>query len=218
MKSTFFSILTILAFCQCQPTQTPEKQTFQAYVRYLDDVAQLRAEATLRGPDSLPVQPPGGIRYKGQEMSLRPLQGATYQYQRNGVADETAHFGWVDAAGRRHDFDLPLRPVSGFGFGPGDLVLQKPDTLRWAGEPLDNGETMVLMWQNLASGQTVPMEIYSSAPLAEIAFPAVKLAELSPGEWSLYLVRRKLVRGEAGGVPASGIAEYYSSADTIRVR
>ncbi len=218
MKLIFFSILSALLFCACTTPQKPEKHTFRCYVRYLEDQAQLRAEAVLYGPDSSVITPPGGILYDGLDMKALPAQGIGYRYQHNGAAAETAHFSWTETAGQRHEFALPLLPLKNFGFGPGTISRHQTDTLRWTGAPLDRGETLVLMWENLANAQTVPMEIYGTAAQQEIVFPAAQLAKLPAGRWSLYLVRKKLVKGDAAGVSCTGTSEYYTRADTVEVK
>lgn len=207
-----------LLFTACQSAQPVEKHSFRCYVRYIEDQAQLRAEATLLDADSAAVEPPGGLRFQGQVMSKPPVAGAGYRYQHNGVAGDKALFGWTNAAGRQHEFALPMLPVQDFGFGPPPVYHNRPDTLRWQGEPLTPGETLVLMWENKETNQTKPMEIYSSSVQKEIVFPAAKMAELTPGDWSLYLVRRKMVKGDAAGVPATGVVEYYTRSQTFVVK
>lgn len=219
MKLSFFFCLSALVFGACNTAQKSDKHTFRSYVRYLEDQAQLRAEAVVYGPDSAAVEPPGGILYDGLDMTAMPVKGAGYRYQRNGAVGESAHFSWAGDKGDKHEFTVPILPIADFGFGPGPISRQHPDTLRWTGTPLDRGETLVLMWENLDKGQTVPMEIYGTAPQKEIVFPAAQLAKLTTaGRWSLYLVRRKLVKGDAGGIPATGTSEYYTRADTVEVK
>lgn len=217
MRHIFFSALIALFFGACSTPQTPEKHTFHGYVRFLADQAQLRAEARLLGPDSMPAAPPGGMRYQGIDMTLLAADGA-YRYQRNGAPGARAVFSWADEAGRNHEFAVPLLPLDSFGFGAKTILRHQPYTLRWSGAPLEKGETLVLMWENRVTGQTVPMEIYGTASLPSIEFPAAKLAEIPAGRWSLYLVRKKMVKGDAGGVPATGVAEYYTRPDTLTVQ
>lgn len=218
MRISFFLILAACCFAACTTPPPPEKRSFRCYVRYVEDRAQLFAEANLFGPDSMPVTPPGGLLFEGLEMSAPPVSGAGFRYQHNGAPGENAHFGWTDGAGKKHEFGLPILPMTDFGFGASPVLRNRPDTLRWQGEALTPGETLVLMWENLDNGATKPMEIYNTAAQKEIVFPAIKMAELSPGRWSLYLVRKKMVKGDASGVPATGIVEYYTRPDTLELK
>lgn len=218
MKPSSFFLFSALAFCACTSSQPPEKHSFRCYVRYLEDQNQLRAEALLYSQDSTMVYPEGGIRYDDQKMDSLAVKNGGYRYQHTGAATELAVFDWLGAKGKKHEFTLPLLPVSDFGFGPGAIPRNRPDTLHWSGAPLTRGETLVLMWESLDNGPTIPMEIYGTNPQQEIVFPAAQMAKVPAGRWSLYLVRRKLVKGEAGDLAASGVSEYYTRADTVVVK
>jgi len=218
MRFSFFLILAAWFFAACSTHPKPEKRSFRCYVRYVEDRAQLYAEANLLGPDSLPVTPPGGLLFEGLEMNAPPVSGAGFRYQHNGAPTEKAHFSWTDGTGQKHEFALPILPLTDFGFGASSVMRNRPDTLRWKGEALTPGETLVLMWENLEKGTTKPMEIYNTGAQKDIVFPAAKMAELTPGRWTLYLVRKKMVKGDASGVPATGIVEYYTRPDTLEVK
>ena len=110
------------------------------------------------------------------------------------------------------------KAISSFRFGEEPLSRSRPATLRWEGGPLEKGETLVLMWENRALGQTVPMEIIRSGGDASLDFPAAKIAELPAGQWTLYLVRKRLAKTEAPGMRAEAVLEYYSKSDTIEVQ
>ncbi len=151
-------------------------------------------------------------------MQLLPVQGLTYRrsYAAGFVPEHT--FGWTDAQGQRQKVSFAMTPISGFSFGDGPLLRTRPATLRWEGGALEKGEALVLMWENRTLRQTVPMEIVRSSGDASIEFPAAKLAELPPGQWMLYLVRKRLAKTEAPGMHAEAVLEYYSRSDTIEVR
>ena len=90
--------------------------------------------------------------------------------------------------------------------------------MRWEGAPLGKGETMVFLWENTKLRKTIPMEIIHTSGETAIEFPAAKIAQLDPGEWTYYLVRKKLTKSDANGVAASGIIEYYTKSDTVQVQ
>jgi hypothetical protein len=43
------------------------------------------------------------------------------------------------------------------------------------------------------------------------------LSELTPGKWTLYLVRKKLTKSVANGYQTSGIMEYYTRSVEVTV-
>lgn len=219
MKHIFFFILTTLAFSSCKPAEKPKKYSLDCYVRFLETEGKVRAEATLRegDPNPQPVEPAGGILYQGKAMSLRQTPGKTFKSETSGGFGTNHLFSWKDEKGTAHDFEMQFSPVTAFGFGGKTVSRQKPATFRWEGAPLAKGEVMVFLWENAALRKTVPMEIINTGGTPAIEFPATQLAQLDPGTWTLYLVRKKLVKSESNGLSATGIIEYYTQTDTIHI-
>lgn len=220
MKHIFFSILTAIAFSSCSTPEMPKKRSLQAYVRYLADAKKLRAEATfLEGsPVPQPVEVSGGVDFQGTPMKIRPMHGITYQTEYPAEHTLKHKFGWQSGAGQRHDFEMGMLPISKFRFDQEPISIHTPNTFRWDGGNVENGEVLVFLWENLDTRETVKMEIVQSLVGSEIKFPAVKLAELKPGKWTLYLVRKQLHKATVGAVEVSGITEFYSKTDTMEVR
>lgn len=220
MKHIFFLILSVLTFSFCQTAEPAKKRSFDCYVRFLEPEAQIHAEATLREGDMnpQPVQPPGNVLYQGKEMKLTTVQGITYRLDKSGAFDQKHIFSWKDEKGQARQFEMQLSPITKFGFGTKNLSRRQSATMRWEGEPLAKGETLVFLWENAALRKTVPMEIIQASSEPAIEFPAAKIAQLDPGLWTYYLVRKKLTKADAAGVAASGIIEYYTKADTVQVK
>ena len=220
MNHIFFSILTALAFSACSAPEVPKKRTLQTYVRYLADTKKLRAEATfLEGsPTPMPVEMPGGTTFQGLPMKIRPIQGLTYQTEYPAEHTPKHQFGWQSADGKRHEFEMEMLPVTRFRFDQEPVSVHTPNTFRWEGGNVENGEVLVFLWENLDTRETVKMEIVQNLAGSEIRFPAVKLAELKLGKWTLYLVRKRLRKALVGTVEVSGITEFYSKTDTVEVR
>ena len=211
-----------LLLAHCQSPAVPSGHHLQCYVRFDAARGQVQADATARqdnnGLPGLPVEMPGGLLYQGSPMQILPVEGLTYRraYATNFEQEHT--FGWTDAQGTRQKLNFSMATISRFGFGDGPLLRTRPATLRWEGGALEKGEALVLMWENRARQQTVPMEIIRSSGDASIEFPAAKIAELPPGQWILYLVRKRLVKAEVPGMTATAVLEYYSKNDTIAVK
>jgi hypothetical protein len=209
--------VTALAIAGCHaPAPTPAR-SLQCYVRFDAVRRQVQADATLRqGTD--PVEMPGGMLYQGSEMHIIPVQGLTYRriYAADFVPEHT--FGWTDDQGVRQKTSFQMAAIPKFTFGDQPLSRAQAATLRWEGGPLERGEALVLMWENKALNETVPMEIVRTSGDASIEFPAAKIAELAPGQWTLYLVRKRLAKANVHGLDAEAVLEYYSKSDTIEVR
>ncbi len=211
-----------LLLAACQAPAPPLKRQVQCYVRFDAARGQVQAEATIQqvnGPSpGQPVEMPGGIMYQNTPMQVMAVQGLSYRrtYAADFVPEHT--FSWADAQGVRQKVSFPMASIARFGFGEGPLLRSKPATLRWEGGPLEKGEALVLMWENRALQQTMPMELIRTGGDASIEFPAAKLAELPPGRWTLYLVRKRLVKTDAPGMAAEAVLEYYSKSDTIEVK
>jgi hypothetical protein len=228
MRSNFFLTLLILGAFGCQNSTEPTKTNsllLDCYVRILESKEQILAQATLKsngGTASLPVEIKGGIRYQGSEMDLIPGRGLTYKREYSGVFKPEHMFSWDAQNGsKRHTFTATMDRIEDFNFTNKKhiITLGQRDTCRWTGAPLTKGESIVFMWERLDGSTARPMEIFSEGnDLPNIAFPAAKLAELDPGKWSLYLVRKRLQKGEADGVPTQAVMEYYSQTDTFEVR
>jgi len=220
MKYIFFSILTALAFSFCRTPETTTKRTLSTYVRYLADVKRLRAEASYAegAPNPQPVEMVNGFRFQGQAMKLKATQNATYQLEQMAAEYPPKFtFDWSDARGTAHQFDLAMAPLIQFGFLKEPLSIHEANTFQWTGGSLENGEVFVFLWENIETGENVKMEIFQNSVKPEIKFPAAKLAELKPGNWKLYLVRKKLTKGNVDGIDISGVTEFYSKTDTIQV-
>jgi hypothetical protein len=218
MKHIFFSIVSALAFLACsQPTPDP-KRSLECYLRYDAPNGLLRAEATFRDATNLPIgEVPGGISLRGA--ALRKPRTTHLPYSDEYATAFTASnlLEWESPKGTKRTFPLEIAPITAFGFGSTAISRQQPAELRWEGAPLSKGESLVLMWENAATRQALPMELYNASSEAKIEFPAAKIAELQPGTWSLYLVRKRLAKSEIGNTALSAVTEYYSHPIEMKV-
>jgi hypothetical protein len=220
MKHIFFSILSALAFSACETAAPTPHRAFECYVRYLEPEAQIHVEATLREGDTLlrAIQPPGNILYQGKEMKLLTHPAVTYRADKNGQFEPKHSFSWKDEKEQAQYFEMQFSAIRKFGFVKEPLSRKEPAIMRWEGDPLGKGETLVFLWENAALRKTVPMEVINTGGTTSIEFPAAKVAQLDAGEWTYYLVRKKLTKANTNGVEASGIIEYYTKSDTVVVR
>ncbi len=126
-------------------------------------------------------------------------------------------FDWKSKKGERREFKIGIAAIDSFFFESKVLSVKKPTNLRWIGKPLAKGETLVFIWENTDEGKTVPMEVSTTlgAPLIEI--PAAKIAQVGAGNWSLYLVRKRLAKAETADFVVESMAEYYTRPIKVKV-
>jgi hypothetical protein len=220
MKFIFFCTLTVLAIFACESPKTAPKQYLECYVRHDAATGNTKAEVVLKEgePVANPIEIQQGIQYQRANMKLLPIQGLSYRYEYAADFVPDLDFDWKSWEGKPLNFKMKMNEMRDFGFGGPTLKRNEIATLQWKGQALTRGEVLVLMWEELKTGKTVPMELYTTGDETELEFPAAKMKELSPGQWSLYLVRRTLTKTQVANVEATGVAEYYSKVDTIEVR
>jgi hypothetical protein len=219
MKHIFFSFVSALAFLACKQPAPDPRRSLDCYLRYDAPNGLLRAEATFRDEASLPIgEVPGGISLRGAALRKPRTPNLPYSDEYATAFNASNLLEWESPKGTKRTFSLEIAPVTGFGFGSTTILRQQPATLSWEGAPLSKGESLVLMWENIAARQALPMELYNASSEAKIEFPAAKLAELQPGTWSLYLVRKRLTKSEIGNTSLSAVTEYYSHPIELQVR
>jgi hypothetical protein len=215
-----FAFIVFLLACGA-PTP-PESRTARCYARFDAGTGEQTAEFGLfknaRDTSEQAVEMPGGIFYQGVSMLLRKIPVPAYRRSYKTAFSPEQRFSWNDAFGENAAFDLAMTKIDSFWFDKTVLSKNAPATLYWSGGGLEKGETLVLFWENAVSGQNTPIELYADGAPTSILLPAAKIKELAPGDWSLYLVRKKLTRGSAGGMPITGVTEYYTRAKNIRIQ
>jgi len=216
MKFAFFLLLVIAALTDCQSPVVPANRALQCYVRFDAVRHQVQADITLQ-EGLTPVEMPGGFFYQGSEMRIIPVQGLTYRrtYAADFIPEHT--FSWKDEKGAGQKLTFQMAAIPAFTFGEKALSRKQPATLRWQGGALEKGEALTLIWEN-KEHDAIPMDIVRSGGEASIEFPAAKIAELPAGEWTVYLVRKKLAKTTVDGIAAEAVLEYYSKSDTVQVR
>jgi hypothetical protein len=218
-KLIFFSVLTTLAFSYCAAPEDNKMHTFNCYVRYDETQGIEKAECHMieGAVGNIGSEIPGGIKFQNEPMKAMEVQGVQYRREFKTSFATDHKFTWTDKKNKAYEFNLPLAPLHNFRFEHDTLQHNQAATLKWDGPALQKGESMVLIWEQEKSGKTVPIELISQGSEAKIEFPAAKLTELQPGDWSLYLVRKRLVKTTVNGVSVTGISELYTKSRKIKV-
>lgn len=203
-------LICFVFWSACAEKSKEVKAQFDAYVRFMEEESALKAEATIREND-LAVEIPGGISYLEVGMTLMPIRGVTYKIEYPSGYRPEHSFAWKDFKGRYQKFDFRMSPITAFELSPRTPSRTQPATLRWEGGPAERGEVIVFMWENSALNLTIPMEVIPGIGQSSIDIPAAKMSMLSAGEWTLYLVRKKLSKGSlANQTACTGISEFYT--------
>lgn len=218
MKRIFFLLLTTLALFGCQNEHKNNSKTMNCYVRFDADTNLSTAEASLVEDQTKKlVEFPDGTTFQKMPMKLVPNYGLTYQYEYHSNFVPEPSFAWSDEQNIKQVYTGHLDSIAQVSFGSPGISMSKATTLSWKGAALSKGETLLFMWQNAASGESQTLEVSSTNPQPLIDIPAEKLKKLSPGKWSLYLVRKKLSKQVVGQFNVNCISEYYTKPIQVTV-
>lgn len=219
MKHIFFSILLILAFSFCKEAEKANNHSLDVYIRFDEAAASVKAE--LRAMDlAAPPQAillPGGAQYQQKAMQEMPVMGVRYQLEMSAAFTNEHVFQWKEPEGASQSLKLHMNTFQQVRFESDTLSRKKAAALRWDGPPLETNEGLVLIWENTRENRTIPMELISVNNQGKVEFPAAKINELSAGQWSMYVVRKKTVQGRSGRAQVNARLEYYTKPRLITV-
>ncbi len=224
MKYTILLFSLIMSSFGCQTAETQKFQSLEFYVRYLQTEKTFRAEATFReasaGQNPVAAELPGGLKFEGKEMSVLPESGGKYKTEFDGDAQTEPLFVWENEKKQLQQFKMPMPAIGGFNFRfatkAEKLNRSRPARLVWSGEPIGENESFLLFWENEEHG-VVKMPVSGMTADASLILPAVKISELKPGGWQLYIVRKKAVKTSVDGVEVKGLGEFYTKTETFLV-
>lgn len=210
MMRIFFLLLTTLALFSCQNEHKDSPQTLNCYVRFDSDSNLFTAEAGFTDEKTRKaVEFPDGVTF--QKMEMKPVAGyGMYQYEDYARFAPEPVFAWTDAQNNKQRYQSNIDSVSQISLGSRTISMSKAASLTWQGKALGKGETLLFVWQKADGGENQSLEVSSTNPLPVVDIPVEKLKKLSPGKWSLYLVRKKLLKDTVGQVKVNCISEYYS--------
>lgn len=218
MKHIFFSILTALAFCHCQPAAPKAKNTLQCYVRYDASGKKIKAEASLLDAVTrVALDVPKGLRFQATEMRALPVRGITYSLEFPAAYVQNPVFERKNEQGVAERYPVHVPSIDSFFFDTKVLSVQTATFMKWVGTPLEKNETLVFIWENTEQGRTIPMEVSTTLGKPLIEIPAAKLAQIGPGNWSLYLVRKRREKTETLDLVVEKNTEYYTKPMEVRL-
>jgi hypothetical protein len=225
MRLIFFYLMTVLGIfaCTTKPKVPAPQKMLDCYIRILEAEEDILVQATMKSvengnlKDAVPVEVESGIRYQGGPLSVIPTAGLTYSKTFPGKFVAEHIFSWDDPEKGRLSFTVKMNAISNFSFGTKTVSASKPAAMTWEGGGLEKGEALTLIWENAKDNLTVPMDLYIQGQFPKVDFPAAKMKELTPGQWTLYVVRKKLVKADVSGIAAQAVAEFYSKTIPVEV-
>ncbi|MCB0547403.1 MAG: hypothetical protein KDD19_07415 [Phaeodactylibacter sp.] len=216
--------VALLSGCREAPTQEGKLPHHFAefFVRYLQGEKELKAHASFFEGDSIATAVPkafaGGAAFQGNSMEARNLPGGTIRYsyeQRSDYAD-SFKFGFQDDFGQKREISIAMAPVDSFAVQGGQASRSTGMSLYARGGKLTQGESMVLLFndeENKAS--TIMLTGPSAGELYSI--PAAKVEALRPGQYTLYLVKKKRVAEPGDSLSFLADIEFYTSTIEVEV-
>lgn len=223
MRLTTLGLLTaILLMAGCKSDQKASSKLFaDFFVRYLQDVAEMKAQASFNEGDSLTTAMPktiqGGVAFQGSGMEMRTVQNSLVRYtiQRRSLFNPPFNFSYQGSNGEMQSYTVPLLGIDSF-YVRGDASISKGMTLVLKGAPYTPEEGLVLLFSDSNNNaQSLSFKGFSGN---ELFIPAENLTILKPGTWKLYLVR-KISKIES--TPTSnilGAGEFYTRTIDIDVK
>lgn len=220
MRTIFFCICAAFVLLQagCAGGAGKPRIIADLYVRYLADVAELKAQASFYEGDSLQTALPktmaGGVTFQQSAMEAKILQGEVVRYslQRRGNFNPPFQFGYTDGEGVKGEYTLAMNPIDSFSFR-GEASRSKGATLLFYGAPLGEGESLVILVSDV-NNQAATLEISGPKSTNDLFIPASNLASLQPGPGTVYLVRKTAKMEDTPGRHVIATGEYYT--DVVR--
>lgn len=210
----FWILAPLLLSAACQSDSASRLSLYaNCYVRYMEDNAQIRAEASFYQGDSLETAQPlwleGGVSFLGSGMETRDVEGKLfrYQYQNAGEFPEKASFSYA-WNGRDQSFSLAMAAPAPASW-PDTLSRQKGYSLPAPGPNLSADERLILIFTD-AANQTTSLEWQGPLPAEGWPLPADKLAALAPGPCQIDLVKKKIKKFSEKPAEVYFTLEFYA--------
>jgi hypothetical protein len=224
----FGLILALFSFNACQEAPSTEEEAARSplfadlYVRYIAPQQQYSASATFRQGDSLAAAATVSLReavlFESEEMSARllPQDITRYRIDEKSPYQSSNTFSFTLPGRKPMSYPVVLPPIDSFDVIGGSASLSEGMSLYLHGQPLRNGERLVLLFTDAADkaeSLTLPGPQFDDT----IKLHPLRLRKLSPGPHRLYLVRKLSRDTQLAGIRLRSAAEYYSGSQPFEV-
>jgi hypothetical protein len=199
---TFLSVL-ILACGPAEPTPATEVVTVTGNVRYEAGRQELRGELLL--PDSVSTAP----EFMGSAMlALGGMPARRFRLSLPTAYPDEIRFGVREAGGTLH-FGFPVRGVY---IDSLPAAMERDSTVSFpvAETGLGENESLVIFFEPVSRGRPERILITGPTRRGVVTLPPSALADIPPGDYSVYLVKQQVNRDRREHVKASIQTEYFT--------
>lgn len=213
-------LLFLYASTACQNEKTEQKAdanfnyaSFRVF--YNEDSRKLRAEALFR-QDSLSKALPGGVRFRGQDMSLveSPELGKRYSLEfTDAPYGGKLLFQYKDSL----DFSMQATRLRNVKFPEAGIQKGQRFIFTWDGSPIGKDESLRIIITD-GAGKSFTYNHVGYTPQAAYVIPGDRLKALQPGEGSILLVKTWRQRKERDWGIESALIEVYGAVTPIRIQ
>ena len=219
-------LLLLVAACQSEPARSPVSDPLlaQLYVRFMQAGNRLQGEALLYASDTsattTPEEPfPEQVTFMQQPATRTPLSGQQQRYSGSmrqlDSIPTVATFSFPDPAGQLRTWSVPLPVIHNFAF-QGTISLQQGGLLTLENDLLQADEQLILLFSRGAQEtRTIVVQGPMRRTLIQLAPQTV--ANLTPGEYQVDIVRKRQWRADEFGRPVVKTAEFYGLPQTATV-
>ncbi|MCB0641020.1 MAG: hypothetical protein KDC44_05245 [Phaeodactylibacter sp.] len=219
-----FLLFSGLLFLSLSCQQTPEYKGpilfGDLYVRFLQDTDEVKATATFVLGDSLqvavPFRPEGGVAFQGGGMGGRAITERLYRYNWENTLKypEQFQFSFKNQNGAAQQFSGTLSPIT-------QVSLPKPLSLRQGGRvhiqaPIAENEKVVLLF-NSSDNTSKSITLSGPIPDGQLQLSAEQLKSLTPGAWTLFLVKKQLQVFSQAEQEITLSIEFYAQEQQVEV-
>ncbi len=190
-------------------------------VRYMQGERELKGQALFYATDTsghTVAEPfPTHVTFMAEPTRARPLPGNSQRYEHTLIRDypDEVFFTIPDERGKPQRVVLPMPGISDFSFG-GTLSLRQGGLLTVQNQPLSADERLVLLLTD-SSDVTRTLIVQGPTNQTTIRLEAKLLANLSPGEYTVYIVRKRNWRSTEQGRVINKSVEFYSVTKRLTV-
>ncbi|HMO39194.1 MAG TPA: hypothetical protein PKC76_06235 [Saprospiraceae bacterium] len=221
MKYCFY-LLTVLFLIGCQSEQKSSERLFaDLFVRFLETERQIKAHASFyEGDDMATAQSvtfPNEVTFQRYKMQPRQIENRTMRYVFNGTGsyDGSFVFRYTDRQRKQREHRIVMSPI--IDFAPlGDISRSRGMLLRVDSEPLQNGESIVLLFTSEENHSGVA-EFRGPRDVTQLEVPASFLQEVVPGKNYFYLVKKQRNKVEGNDINVTSNIELYSKTIVVEV-
>jgi hypothetical protein len=205
----------------CKQAGAPQAITHDAILnmRYMAKTETVRAEARFSARKQ-GAQTPEQASFNQANMRQFENFGGLFVFQGASTPINQVHsFSWSGASvDKEIKSDVAMSKMEESHFTSATLSHSIPAKLRWKGAPLGAAESIVLLWENTATRETVTTQAMGANSEPVLDLPAFEVRKVPVGKYKLTIIRKKLVETDQANYHIKSQSEYYAAPIEVEVR